>query len=1066
MTTRFLIPMLSASLGLLPRPQNGFSAIQSTVAWVDQWAGPIALQLAVAATLMLLAALLASWALRRSAASLRHRVWALAVLGLLAYPLVQPFLPKFSLGLPVASPASLSDVGPIATRIPESASLADRARPLQGPRVVDDMAARGDQPTDPLPAPKPHVAADRGVRLPNVETPTQAFASHWPSVLAGVWAIGVAIGLVFLVNVHWRAYRLVRTATMPGDPAWTEMASVLAGQLGVRRRVAVRISDRIAVSVTAGWFRRLILLPTECEGWTNSQRRMVLIHELSHVARGDVLWQVAAQMAGVIYWPHPLVWLAARRMRVEREAACDDAVLRNVERPSEYASLLLDVAASLVARPVGMSTAAIAMACGRSVEERIRWIVQPDRCRLPLGRRTSRWSLVGAVLLVLGLGSISLSAAPPAPTAPDASSAEHKKKLPSEAGKRGDTPEAEKKYRLFATLECSGASGGDGGLGHSTGFTFVKTSEPNAKKTRLIVSFASDERGDDVTKYRVVAIGRDGRSFANESFESCSGRGRRTGVMTIICEFPAPDDSLKQLRIERLEDAKPAGQSKGQDANPGAGGKSAGKATARFSPTKNQSGEMVLGARPQGKCSISGKVVSEETGKPIAGARMYLFYIQTYGAVFVNTNSDGEFIFKDLPPGPFLLQVSHTAGYQDTRYNPEGTLGPMPQFSLNEGEQRSGIVLKAKTACRVSGKLRGDQGEMPNNIGTYEVLAWIENEGSAGYHTQHATVNHADGSYVIDGLSNAPVYVMAINWRAAKQGKAWPAIYHPSTFSRDDAKRITFDQSPHVENVDITLRKSGGIVLEGTVRDGEGKPVPDAFVAVDRRDMLFDFNTAYTDAQGHYEIQGLGPGQFAVHVDAVQRGLVRTRVPITLDKGIAKAQCDFTLNRGVLISGKLVDGAGNPWHIGRSNGHAIAVSDKNDAHPEMLFNSFSLTAFRNKYRPECVEDSSGGSFLLGDGDYAGGEMLFPTTSTFVIQGVKPGHTVLGFSPQKEDQKVLRILYAGEDLLKSGIETTPGQELKDVTIVIGTDQGGEGANANASQSGTAASSPEKKPQPAD
>ena len=256
---------------------------------------------------------------------------------------------------------------------------------------------------------------------PVAEAPTRASTLHWPSILAALWAIGTVIGLGFLVNVHLAASRLVRTATIPSDPSWSEMAGVLAAQLGVRRRVAVRISDRIAVPVTAGWLRPVILLPTECDGWAGSRRRMVLIHEMSHVARGDVLWQIAAKLACVIYWLHPMVWLAARRMRVEREAACDDAVLRDVERPSEYASLLLDVAASLADRPIGMGTAAIAMACGRSVEERIRWIVQPGRCRLPIGRRTARWFSVGAVLIVLGLGSISIFADSPAPAVVESS---------------------------------------------------------------------------------------------------------------------------------------------------------------------------------------------------------------------------------------------------------------------------------------------------------------------------------------------------------------------------------------------------------------------------------------------------------------------------------------------------------------------------------------------------------------------------------------------------------------------------------------------------------------------
>ena len=958
------------------------------IAWLDHWAGPIALQVAVAATLILVVALLVSWVLRRSAASLRHRVWALAILGLLAYPLVQPLLPKVSLGLQMASQENPSDAGPTATSPLESPPFAHTVLPVQDRRLVDDIATRTSQSTVPLPLPKPQTADDDGIRLPAVETPTRASAFHWPSVLAAIWAIGTAIGLGLLVNVHLAASRLVQAAGVPSDPSWSEMAGVLAAQLGVRRRVTVRISDRIAVPVTAGWLRPMILLPTECDGWAESRRRMVLIHELSHVARGDVLWQIAAKVACVIYWLHPLVWLAARRMRIEREAACDDAVLRDVERPSEYASLLLDVAASLAGRPIGMSTAAIAMACGRSVEERIRWIVQPGRCRLPIGRRTARWFSVGAILIVLGLGSISIFAGPPAPTpsepttdqerlsektppaavkqtertgvsghaelakpmlrqqpqqpappelvkrlleanrcwlrpdpkylsytfsmehpgkndrrrvrvqyadgrmsirdlsaegeesilklrlgdgfdrsvsaypmqmmllqgvilygplqemarAPEgrvlsvvgeatvggvsaqalhlkprmcetdkdaillwdarlrqqatkdnqfdetlykklkSESSEPKPCLPmcvgcgvfggsygysggrqvdvdqlwvekatgrilreegffegeprfvvtygdykktsdngevpcrievrlllsslnnasswerstypwvfqmefqlvngstwllkelkesqgqqpnvaiaevsdasvsppfpaptyspstsanpdeqaingatkdtgppsksqpsnaklspattaekthqgqgpvirgriiDESGNRGHTPESENKFEPFARLQCSGSGGGEGGLLSSTGFTFVKSSEPDAKKTRLVVSFASDRLDDDVTKYRVVAIGKDGRSFANESPESYSGRGRTTGVMTIICEFPVPDSNLEELRIERLKDAKSTGQSKGQPVSHAA--------TKQLSQLKEQVGKQAAPALP------------------------------------------------------------------------------------------------------------------------------------------------------------------------------------------------------------------------------------------------------------------------------------------------------------------------------------------------------------------------------------------------------------------------------------------------------------------------------------
>jgi hypothetical protein len=447
--------------------------------------------------------------------------------------------------------------------------------------------------------------------------------------------------------------------------------------------------------------------------------------------------------------------------------------------------------------------------------------------------------------------------------------------------------------------------------------------------------------------------------------------------------------------------------------------------------TVSQNGnETVLGVRPQGKCLISGKVVADATGEPVNNASMYLHYNVTHGSIFINTVKDGTFVFKDIPKGPYSLQSSHTAGYQDVAYNPEGNPLPYPHFSLSDGEQRTGIVLRAKQACRISGQIEDENGETPEGVDRLTVLAWFKKDDGKTYELQQARVNQ-DGSYVIDGLSDKPAYVMAINWQAAKQGRDFPPIYYPGTFSRNDAKLIAFDKARSVEDINIKLRKEGGLAVEGIVRDEAGKPVPEAFVVVDRPDMLFDFATAYTDEQGHYQIPGLGSGDFAIHVDAVHRGLVRVRNKMTLDDTRPKTQHDFTLLRGVLISGKLVDEKGNDWPIGESFGTANVVKEP----PEQM-GSFSLTDFRNKHRPRDITRGSGGEFMLGEGDYPSGEMVFSTETTFVIQGMMPGHTKITFLPNKEGQKVVKILHDGKDILVSGFNTKPGQEIKDVTIVMG------------------------------
>jgi len=454
--------------------------------------------------------------------------------------------------------------------------------------------------------------------------------------------------------------------------------------------------------------------------------------------------------------------------------------------------------------------------------------------------------------------------------------------------------------------------------------------------------------------------------------------------------------------------------------------------------TKSARKEMVIGARPQGDCSIDGKLVSAASGKPIAGVSMYLHYNVTHGSIFVNTASDGTFVFKDIPQGPFSLVTSYSPGYQPARYDPEEKHGLFPPVTLKKGEHRTGIVLKAEDAYRISGRILDESGQPLESVGRLTVLGWVEFV-PGHYRTAHGFAK-PDGSYWIDGLDGKPVYVMAINWRAARLGEASPPVYYPGTFSRDEAKKITFEKGQKkVDNIDILLKKHGGLVLEGTVRDESGKPVPEAFVAAHHQDMSFDFVTAYTDQQGHYRIEGLGPGELLVHVDAVHRGLVRKRTPIDLDKAKAKTQLDFTLARGVLITGKLVDEQGKPWPIGTSYAYAYHSGDEWPERTQFELNEgdYSLTDFSNKYRPKGVEERFPGTFLRGKGDYDCDQAVFPTRTTFIIQGVMPGdHTMIGMSTNKERQKVVKVLYEGRDIMKSGIDTKPGQEIKDVTIVVG------------------------------
>src|SRR5262249_58177884 len=114
----------------------------------------------------------------------------------------------------------------------------------------------------------------------------------------------------------------------------------------------------------------------------------VVMHQLEHEKRRDCLTPLVAQVAWAVYWFNPLAWMAARRLRTERERACDDLVLSAGTRGSDYADQLLDIARVMQAGrfPALMAGASLAMAHRSQLEGRLIAILDPSVPRRGLTR--------------------------------------------------------------------------------------------------------------------------------------------------------------------------------------------------------------------------------------------------------------------------------------------------------------------------------------------------------------------------------------------------------------------------------------------------------------------------------------------------------------------------------------------------------------------------------------------------------------------------------------------------------------------------------------------------------
>jgi TonB family protein len=304
--------------------------------------------------------------LKKSSAASRHFVWAAAVFASLALPLLTSVLPAW-----------------------RSTTVA-RAAAILAPTPYVDIA----QPSE-LVSPM------------SIDAATSAF--HVAPWLIALWALG-AIALGARLFVGWsRAVASSKSARVMHDANWNRDIAAIAKSLRVRR--PVRLLESVspdAMPVTWGSLRPTILLPSGASDWSQERRRIVLSHELAHIARGDWLLQICAEVSRAIYWFHPLAWGTAAALRHESERACDDIVLNSGVAAEDYAGELLDLARNLTNVPARICPA-LAIARTTNLERRFAAMLNPS-----LNRRSSRRSKlfvgIAALVLLLPLAAVRLPA--------------------------------------------------------------------------------------------------------------------------------------------------------------------------------------------------------------------------------------------------------------------------------------------------------------------------------------------------------------------------------------------------------------------------------------------------------------------------------------------------------------------------------------------------------------------------------------------------------------------------------------------------------------------------------
>ena len=453
-----------------------------------------------------------------------------------------------------AEPQALSvDESPISLPNDQLNEFPFQNQPLPAATDFDQSLAVDDSPNRELSEPnepaEQHVVAASTMATSDGPS-TKSF--NWLGVLTLCISIGwittSAVFLTRLIAAWWRLSRLVQRAR-PAEAATRQLCEELAAPIGVNVPEILRNPFLASPCLTGlGLTRRSsILLP---EDDSHLPMRDVLVHELAHLRRHDVHWNLFRQVATAIYFFQPLLWVLSRRIEITAEEVCDDFVVQFGGDRERYATQLVDIAElSTDVSAAAVATAGVGIVALRSMlARRVERIMDGSR---ELSTRVG--GLLLLLVLTVGLvgtsvvGLVGLNNAPTlaeatvAETAVETDESETNKpdsQSPSEPmvdGKRRTEPAKSVKY-TGQVLDPDGKPVADASIYHIY-YTSMATGllEPTWKPVattggdgKFEFEYAADEfeGSPEAAKYGVIVATKEGFGFGKASGDELSKDGQ------------------------------------------------------------------------------------------------------------------------------------------------------------------------------------------------------------------------------------------------------------------------------------------------------------------------------------------------------------------------------------------------------------------------------------------------------------------------------------------------------------------------------------------------------------
>lgn len=271
-------------------------------------------------------------------------------------------VPLVSIALPSAPASHAERKAPPATResatayssaeAPDTFQLLPPIVTAGPPAISPDVLKVNSTPSTPPVSEKVIGASDT---LLADQTPRALSGSEitdgldWTKVanVAGlIWLVGMAVISIRLL-LAWRYLSRLRSGAYPLHqqevPQLQQVSERVLRAVPARQLPPLFVSDQVKGPISLGLFQPAIVLPTKLTlALNSSQLGDVLIHETAHIHRHDHVVVLMQRLAGVFFWPFPLVRQLNAKIDQAREDVCDNYVLRHTQA-SQYSRMLLEL---------------------------------------------------------------------------------------------------------------------------------------------------------------------------------------------------------------------------------------------------------------------------------------------------------------------------------------------------------------------------------------------------------------------------------------------------------------------------------------------------------------------------------------------------------------------------------------------------------------------------------------------------------------------------------------------------------------------------------------------------